>query len=75
VNSTIKAPDGEVSTLLERELLTVDQVADYLQVHKETVRKWLRSGELEGINLGGPAGWRVRKVEVERFVQSKFDKQ
>jgi excisionase family DNA binding protein len=65
----------EAVDLLDRELLTVDQVATYLQVHRETVRKWLRSGELVGVNLGGVAGWRIRREEVERFIQSRFDKQ
>jgi excisionase family DNA binding protein len=60
----------ENETLLDRELLTVEQVADYLQVHPETVRKWLREGRLAGVNLGGRARWRVRRDDLTRFVST-----
>jgi len=63
------AMDGPV--MLDRELLTPEQVADYLQVHPETVRKWLREGQLAGINLGGRARWRIRRADVDRFIQTQ----
>ena len=63
----------EENRLLERELLTVQQVADYLQIHPETVRKWLREGRLIGINLGGIAGWRVHRDDLKRFVDARRD--
>ncbi len=47
--------------------LTVEQVATRLQVHEETVRRWLRSGQLQGHAISRRAGWRVRESEVERF--------
>lgn len=47
--------------------LTVEQVATRLQVHEETVRRWLRSGQLQGHAMSRRAGWRVRESEVERF--------
>ena len=51
------------------EMLTVQQVADYLQAHPETVRRWLREGRLHGLNFGGKGGWRIRRDELERFIQ------
>jgi excisionase family DNA binding protein len=51
-------------------LLTVEQVADYLQVHPETVRRWLREGSLVGVSLGGRTRWRVRREDLERFIAS-----
>lgn len=53
------------------QLLTVQQVAERLQVHQETIRKWLREGELVGINLGGKSGWRIRDEEVEVFLRRR----
>lgn len=47
--------------------LTVEQVAERLQVHEETVRRWLRSGALQGHLMSRRAGYRVRESEVERF--------
>jgi excisionase family DNA binding protein len=60
----------ESDVALERELLTVEQVANYLQVHPETVRKWLRDGRLAGINLGRRGGWRVHRDDLVRFIDS-----
>ena len=51
--------------------LTVQQVADMLQLHPETVREWLREGRLEGVRLGERrTGWRVRESEVARFLEA-----
>jgi len=52
----------------EPHLLSVVQVADRLDVHIDTVRRWLRSGELRGILLGDRAGWRVEEEELARFL-------
>ncbi|PZS10184.1 MAG: DNA-binding protein [Chloroflexi bacterium] len=51
--------------------MTVRQVADHMQVHPETVRRWLRDGALRGLNLGGVAGWRIQQAELERFIDER----
>jgi excisionase family DNA binding protein len=57
-----------------KRLLTVEQVADRLQVHPETVRRWLRAGRLRGVRLGGSKlGYRVSEDELERFVDASGD--
>ena len=48
--------------------LTVNQIAQRLQVHPETVRRWLRDGRLQGRNLGGKSGYRVREADLEVFL-------
>lgn len=53
------------------ELLTVAQVADRLKVNPETVRRWLRSGQMRGTLLGDRAGWRIPKSEVDEFLSGK----
>ena len=55
----------------EDRFLTVEQVADRLQVHEETVRRWLRDGRLSGHLLSRRAGYRVRESEVERFASGE----
>jgi excisionase family DNA binding protein len=48
---------------------TVNQVAERLQIHPQTVREWLRTGKLKGARLGGTkAGWRIPASEVERIL-------
>jgi excisionase family DNA binding protein len=54
---------------VDEELLTVAEVAQRLKVHQETVRRWLRVGQLRGIKLSDQAGYRVRPSELERMLQ------
>ncbi len=55
----------------EERLMTVDQVAERLQVNPETVRRWLRRGELEGVDLGHKAGYRVTEAQLQEFIESR----
>lgn len=48
-------------------LLTVDQVAEHMQVEPFTVRKWLRVGRLAGIKMHGHV-WRIEESEVGSFI-------
>lgn len=52
---------------LEREILTPEQVADYLQVQPRTVLEWLRTGRLPGAKIGRL--WRVRRHALEGFLR------
>ena len=56
------------------EYLTVEQVAEQLQVSAWTVRRWLREGELEGSNLGDRAGWRIPSGAIERFLEARSNR-
>jgi excisionase family DNA binding protein len=52
-----------------RLFLTVEQAADEMQVHPETVRRLLRSGQLRGHRLGGRrAGWRIAMSDVVAYL-------
>jgi excisionase family DNA binding protein len=56
--------------MAEEKLLTVRQAAERLSVHAETIRRWLAAGRLHGTKLGGgPAGWRIRESELDRFLE------
>jgi excisionase family DNA binding protein len=49
-------------------LLTVEDVAERLQVHPETVRRWLREGWLTGYRISRRGGWRIRPASVEAML-------
>jgi excisionase family DNA binding protein len=52
-----------------RRYLTVEQIVARLQVDKETVRRWLRTGRLNGIRPGGSkAGYRVTEEDLQKFL-------
>ena len=52
-------------------MLTVDQVAERLQVNEYTVRRWLRAGEFEGVAFGGRTGWRVKEKDLQAFLERR----
>jgi excisionase family DNA binding protein len=55
----------------ENRLLTVPEVAERLRVTPETVRRWLRSGRIQGVALGSDrAGWRIQESEVTRIIEA-----
>ena len=55
--------------MIEDTWYTVEEIAQRLKVTDQTVRRWLRSGELVGQNFGGRTGYRIREVEVNAFLK------
>lgn len=47
--------------------LTVEQVAELLQVHWQTVLNYIKSGKLEAVKLG--KGYRVPEKAINKFVK------
>lgn len=54
--------------MTEERLLTVAEIADSLQVDEQTVRRWIRQGRLVAHNLGGKAGYRIRRSDLQAFL-------
>lgn len=50
----------------EVQLLTTEQVARRLAVDPNTVRRWIKAGDLEAVKAG--RGWRVHPTEYAAFV-------
>ncbi len=48
--------------------LTVDDIAEVLDVHPVTVRRWIRSGELKATRI---RGYRVNPVDLADFVKNR----
>jgi len=42
------------------------EVAEYLSVNVQTVRRWIRAGELRAYRIG--RFWRVSRKQVEEFL-------
>ena len=49
--------------------LTVEEVAEELRVHPETVRQWIRGGELDAFDTG--RGYRISRTDLDDFVQRR----
>ena len=50
------------------EIMTCDEVAEFLRVHVISVRRWSRSGKLRAYRVGGRGDWRYRKQDVLAFL-------
>lgn len=48
---------------------TVQEIADMLYLHPETIRLLIRSGDLKAIKLG--KGWKIREEELKKYLESK----
>ncbi len=62
-----------MTNITSEEWLTVQDVAKRFQVSEETVRRWIRSGELPVLDLGGPkAGYRIRPHDLDAFMAKRY---
>lgn len=50
------------------EELTVEEAAERIGVTPESVRRYLRSGELKGYQLARKLGWRTTSAAIEAFL-------
>jgi len=55
---------------MEETILTVEQVAQILQVHPFTVLKFIKQGKLKASKLGRV--YRIRRTEVDRFLDAQM---
>ena len=52
------------------EIMTIEEVAEYLRVSERTVYDWAQKGELPGGKLG--TTWRFKREDVENWVNSRL---
>jgi excisionase family DNA binding protein len=55
------------------EVLTVEQAADYLQLHKVTVYKYIREGLLPAARIGKV--YRIMRPDLERLLRAMTEEQ
>ncbi len=48
-------------------MLTVEDVARVLNVSESSIRRWLRSGFLSGVQVGDQ--WRIERSELDDFIR------
>ncbi len=49
------------------DFLTVEQVADKLQIHWQTVLNYIKSGKLKALKLG--KGYRISQKALDKFIK------
>jgi excisionase family DNA binding protein len=53
------------------QLLTVADVAGRIGAHEQTVRHWIKSGELKAARFGTRIGYRIRLGDSEEFLRRR----
>lgn len=52
--------------------LTIEQVAQELNVGEPLIRAMLKSGELRGIQIGGRGAWRIGNEDLDAYVEAAY---
>jgi excisionase family DNA binding protein len=47
---------------------SIEEIAEHIQVHKDTIRIWIRKGEIPAHKIGKQ--WRFRISEINEWVSS-----
>ncbi len=68
VEAYLKETGGVGGETVER-LLTPEEVAEYLRVHVQTVRAWIRAGTLPARRVAGLRALRIRFADVSALLQ------
>ena len=55
-----------------KNLLDVDDLANYLKLRKQTIYNWLNQRKISGMKIGGV--WRFDKTEIDKWLRSKARK-
>lgn len=53
----------------DEDLLTVEDAAKKVKVHPETIRGWIRSGELPAVDIGGK--YRIYPDDLDAFLKRR----
>ncbi|WP_044640570.1 helix-turn-helix domain-containing protein [Risungbinella massiliensis] len=54
---------------MEHEVLTIAQVAKYLQISEMTTYKLVQQGTIKGFKIG--RSWRVKKEDILEFIEKR----
>ncbi len=54
---------------MESDIMTMDEVAEYLKLKLKTAYALAARGEIPGFKVGG--SWRFRKSEIDRWIRQQ----
>ena len=57
--------------ILNDEFLTVEQVAERLQMHPDTIRRYIRQKKLRAVRIS-PTNVRIRRSDLEKFIEERL---
>jgi excisionase family DNA binding protein len=54
---------------MKTEIMTIDEVAEYLKLKLKTAYALVARGDIPGFKVGG--SWRFRKSEIDRWIKEQ----
>gem|GEM_PF-384699 len=60
---------GSYNIMRFHELLTIDEVAQYLRVKRRTIYEWVKKGKIPAIKTVGQ--WRFKKDRIDAWLDGK----
>ena len=58
-----------------RRFYTIPEVAEAFASSEAQIRSLLKSGELEGIQIGGRGQWRIEDTKVDEYISRMYQAQ
>ena len=55
--------------MVRKDVLTVEELAEYLRIHPYTARRLARAGKLPGFKIGGQ--WRFKMDDIQKATNRK----
>ncbi|MFA4992301.1 MAG: helix-turn-helix domain-containing protein [Candidatus Omnitrophota bacterium] len=55
-----------------KQVMTVKEIADYLDVHPMTIYKYVQDGKIPAFKIG--ASWRIRKDSIRKWMEENEHK-
>ncbi len=52
----------------------VKDVVDMLKVHEQTVRRWIKQGDLPAVLFGRRGGYRIKASDLDAFLSAQATK-
>jgi excisionase family DNA binding protein len=69
-SNRIILPSYRGGVSLDDELLSIERVAKILDVHPDTVRRYVRQKKLKAVRLSS-TNLRIRRSELDRFIKER----
>jgi excisionase family DNA binding protein len=63
----LKTDDFRKVLRMAADIMTIDEVADYLRINKKTAYRLAADSKLPGFKVGGT--WRFRRVDIEDWIE------
>ena len=68
-NSNVYFIIGIMKKLMENNLMTIDDLSDYLKVTRRTIYEWLKGKKIPAIKLIGQ--WRFKRDKIDAWLESR----